>query len=114
MTIEVNGKVISTNYIKGNVSITSKGVFINGEPVEDFTEYTEKEINIHVAGLEGNISSHDGDIYVVGTVGNVESVNGDITVQGDVGGNVKNLNGDNRVANVHGSVDNFNGDNIGV
>lgn len=53
-----------------NITIGSKGVFINGKKVEDgvFADDTVKNITIVVNGNVGSIETENGDVEVKGNV----------------------------------------------
>lgn len=104
--IAINGKVYEN--ISGNMEITDKGVFVNGQPIEEYTEPPVCKIEIYgnvesiesenadvtVNGSAGTVVSKNGNVRISnGVTGNVESKNGNIIVGGGIGGDVTTKNG---------------------
>jgi len=104
--ISINGKIYEN--IKGTMEITDKGIFVNGQPIEEYKEPTvvyliiEGDVecitsdcgDITVHGSAKTINSKNGNVIIKSTVeGNVESKNGNITITGGVNGDVTSKNG---------------------
>lgn len=102
----INGKVYEN--ISGNMVINDNGVFINGQPIEEYKEPFVLKIEIQgtvesiesenadvtVNGSAGSVLTKNGNVRVSnGVTGNVETKNGNITVGGGVGGDVTTKNG---------------------
>ena len=85
----INGKVYEN--ISGNINITDEGVFVNGKPIEEYTEPHVCKIEIY--GNVENIESENADVTVNGSAGNVVSKNGNVRVSNGVTGNVESKNG---------------------
>ena len=104
--IVIDGKVYEG--INGKMTITDKGIFVNGKPLEEYTEPPVMKIEIH--GNVETIDSEDSDIEVKGNVTTVNSKNGNIHVGRDVLQNVESKNGNIHVnGNVMGEVTTKNG-----
>lgn len=102
----INGKVYEN--ISGNMVINDNGVFINGQPIEEYKEPFVLKIEIQgtvesiesenadvtVNGSAGSVLTKNGNVRISnGVTGNVETKNGNITVGGGVGGDVTTKNG---------------------
>lgn len=102
----INGKVYEN--ISGQMTITDKGVFVNGKPIEEYKEPIV--VKIEVNGTVESIESENADVTVNGTAGSVLNKNGNIRVRNGVTGNVESKNGNIFVSGgVGGDVTNKNG-----
>ena len=126
MKIKINNRTISYSDSKNNLSITSKGIFLNGKNIltgsevgsplniviEGDIDKLETSSDLEINGNVGNITSNSGDIDISGGVsGNIELNSGDIDISGGVGGNVKTTSGDIDISGgVRGNVSSVNGD----
>ena len=96
-SIVINGKTYKN--ISGNIVVNDEGVFVNGQPLEEYKEHVV--MNVTIQGDCDTVEAEDGDISIVGNVRDVTAKNGNIRIDGSVTGNVDNKNGN--VA-IHGSV----------
>lgn len=106
--IHINGKTYEN--IRGNMTITDKGIFVNGKPIEEYKEPFVVNLTI-----EGNVESvtSESDVTVNGEVGSAATRNGNITVTGNVLGNAETRNGNIVVkGDVHGDATTRNGNII--
>lgn len=102
----INGKVYEK--VCGSLTITDKGIFINGKPVEEYKE--PPVIKIEITGTVENIESENADVTVNGSAGSVTSKNGNVQVSNGVKGNVDTKNGNITVdGGVGGDVTTKNG-----
>ena len=85
----INGKVYEN--ISGQMEITDQGVFINGQPIEEYTEPFVLKVEIH--GNVDNLQSENADVTINGQAGTVVSKNGNVRVSNGVTGNVETKNG---------------------
>lgn len=102
----INGKVYEN--LSGTMTITDKGVFVNGKPIEEYEEPPVFKIEIN--GNVETIESESADIEVKGDVRSISSKNGNISVGRDVLENVESKNGNIHVSGkVIGDVTTKNG-----
>lgn len=81
----VNGRYV--NLTGQNVTITDKGLFVNGKTIEEFDDSQLPVIKIEITGNIENLTTENGDITVNGRVGAITSKNGNVdcqTVEGNV------------------------------
>ena len=102
----INGKVYEN--IRGNMTITDEGIFIDGKPIEEYQE--PPVIKIEITGSVGAVESENADVTVNGPAGSVTTKNGNVQVSGGVKGNVDTKNGNVTVGGgVEGDVTTKNG-----
>ena len=102
----INGKVYEN--IRGNMTITDEGIFIDGKPIEEYQE--PPVIKIEITGGVDAIESENADVTVNGPAGSVTTMNGNVQVSGGVKGNVDTKNGNVTVGGgVGGDVTTKNG-----
>jgi hypothetical protein len=123
--VKINGKVVYSGNVTGNMSIVNGEVRINGQLVEG--DKDAKTINIEVTGDVGDldvdycqylnvhsaneISTSSGDVSVGGSVsGNVTTSSGDVEVGGNVSGKVKTSSGDVTANKIEGGARTTSGD----
>lgn len=105
-SVTINDKVYES--INGTMTITDKGIFVNGRPIEEYKEPVAIKVvikgnvaridsncnNVTVEGDVHTVRSQNGSIQVNGNVtNNATTENGAIYVRGSVGGNVTTNNG---------------------
>lgn len=105
-SVVINGKVYEN--INGTMTITDKGIFVNGQPIEEYKEPVTIKVviksnvdrvdsncgNVTVEGDAHTVCSQNGSIQVNGNVtNNATTENGAIYVRGSIGGNVTTNNG---------------------
>ena len=100
----INGKVYEN--ISGNVVINDKGIYVNGQPLEEYEQLPLYKIEIY--GDVNTISSENASIDVNGNVGSISTKNGNVTCK-DVSGNVETKNGNVHCGKVGGDVLTKNG-----
>ena len=102
----INGKVYEN--IRGNMTITDEGIFIDGKPIEEYKE--PPVIKIEITGSVDAIESENADVTVNGPAGSVTTKNGNVQVSNGVRGNVDTKNGNVTVGGgVGGDVTTKNG-----
>lgn len=102
----IGGKVYEN--ICGTMTITDKGIYVNGKPIEEYKEPPVFKIEVH--GNVETIESDGTDIEVKGDVGTINTKNGNISVGRDVLQNVESKNGNIHVSGkVIGDVTTKNG-----
>lgn len=85
----INGKVYKN--LSGQMTITDKGVFVNGKPIEECDEPFVLKVEIN--GNVESVDSENADVTINGSAGSVVSKNGNIHVSRDVTGSVETKNG---------------------
>jgi len=102
--INIGGK----NYenISGNMTITDDGVFLNGQPIDEYKE--PPIVKIEITGDVEKVESEACDVTVNGNVGSIDSKNGNIHC-GNVMKNVESKNGNIHCGEVSGDVISKNG-----
>ena len=103
-TLNINGK--SYKNIKGKITITDKGIFVDGKPIEEYVE--PPVFKVVVEGNVESLNTENADVEVNGTVNTITSKNGNVTC-GDVLGNVDSKNGNVCCGKVEGDVTTKNG-----
>lgn len=105
---DIDGEVI----INGNVIHSAKElkvknnmVFINGEPVE---EYSNIPLKIEITGSVKSINTTSGSVHVEGDVTNVETMSGSVHCQ-TVKGNVGTMSGSVRCNIIEGDCSTMSG-----
>ena len=63
----VNGRYV--NLTGQNVTITDKGLFVNGKPIEEFDDSQLPVIKIEITGNIENLTTENGDITVKDVLG---------------------------------------------
>lgn len=105
-SITINGKTYSN--IKGTMTITDEGIFVDGKPIEEYKEPFQVELII-----KGNVQSVEAEnspVKIEGEVGSVLSKNGNVSIKGNVLGNAETKNGNIVVGgDVHGNATTKNG-----
>lgn len=112
-SIQINGKRIIVGGSVSSVMVSGRGVFIDGQRIEDgeFVMGDERVFNILVEGDVDTVTNETGNINVKGQVGSVKNVSGDVLVSGDAQGSVSTVSGDVKVkGSVLGSVKTVSGD----
>lgn len=106
--VTINGKTYEN--IKGDMTITDEGIFVNGKPIEEYKE--PFVVNLTIEGRVESVSA-EGDVTVNGEVGTATTKNGNVTVKGNVLGNAETKNGNIIVkGDVHGDATTKNGNII--
>lgn len=105
----VNGRYV--NLTGQNITITDRGMFVNGKPIEEFDESQVPVLRIEITGNVESLTTENGEVTVNGRVGTVVSKNGNVECQ-TVEGNVESKNGNVIVTTCHGDCDTKNGNII--
>lgn len=105
----VNGRYV--NLTGQNITITDRGMFVNGKPIEEFDESQVPVLKIEITGNIESLTTENGEVTVNGRVGTVVSKNGNVECQ-TVDGNVESKNGNVIVTTCHGDCDTKNGNII--
>jgi len=104
----INGRYV--NLTGQNITITDKGMFVNGKSIEEFAENESQVpvLKIEITGNVENLTTENGEVTVNGRVGTIVSKNGNIDCQ-TVEGNVESKNGNISVTTCHGDCETMNG-----
>lgn len=105
----VNGRYV--NLTGQNITITDRGMFVNGKPIEEFDDSQVPVLKIEITGNVESLTTENGEVTVNGRVGTVISKNGNVDCQ-TVEGNVESKNGNVTVTTCHGDCDTKNGNII--
>lgn len=105
----VNGRYV--NLTGQNITITDRGMFVNGKPIEEFDDSQVPVLKIEITGNVESLTTENGEVTVNGRVGTVVSKNGNVDCQ-TVEGNVESKNGNVTVTTCHGDCDTKNGNII--
>ena len=105
----VNGRYV--NLTGQNITITDRGMFVNGKPIEEFDDSQVPVLRIELTGNVESLTTENGEVTVNGRVGTVVSKNGNVECQ-TVEGNVESKNGNVIVTTCHGDCDAKNGNII--
>lgn len=105
----VNGRYV--NLTGQNITITDRGMFVNGKPIEEFDDSQVPVLKIEITGNIESLTTENGEVTVNGRVGTVVSKNGNVECQ-TVEGNVESKNGNVIVTTCHGDCDTKNGNII--
>lgn len=105
----VNGRYV--NLTGQNITITDRGMFVNGKPLEEFDDSQVPVLKIEITGNVESLTTENGEVTVNGRVGTVVSKNGNVDCQ-TVEGNVESKNGNVIVTTCHGDCDTKNGNII--
>lgn len=105
----VNGRYV--NLTGQNITITDRGMFVNGKPIEEFDESQVPVLKIEITGNIESLTTENGEVTVNGRVGTVVSKNGNVECQ-TVEGNMESKNGNVIVTTCHGDCDTKNGNII--
>lgn len=105
----VNGRYV--NLTGQNITITDRGMFVNGKPLEEFDDSQLPVLKIEITGNVESLTTENGEVTVNGRVGTVVSKNGNVNCQ-TVEGNVESKNGNVIVTTCHGDCDTKNGNII--
>lgn len=105
----VNGRYV--NLTGQNITITDRGMFVNGKPIEEFDESQVPVLKIEITGNIESLTTNNGEVTVNGRVGTVVSKNGNVECQ-TFEGNVESKNGNVVVTTCHGDCDTKNGNII--
>lgn len=105
----VNGRYV--NLTGQNITITDRGMFVNGKPLEEFDDSQVPVLKIEITGNIESLTTENGEVTVNGRVGTVISKNGNVDCQ-TVEGNVESKNGNVTVTTCHGDCDTKNGNII--
>lgn len=109
--ITVNGVTYSNTDMTGDVTINSKGILIDGKPLNVAAQYESKIITISITGDIGELTCQGSStVDVNGVVGEIETVSGEVYVVGDINGNVETVSGDVRAGKILGKVKTVSGD----
>lgn len=101
----VNGRYV--NLTGQNITITDRGMFVNGKPIEEFDDSQVPVLKIEITGNVESLTTENGEVTVNGRVGTVGSKNGNVECQ-TVEGNVESKNGNVIVTTCHGDCDTKN------
>lgn len=102
----VNGRYV--NLTGQNITITDRGMFVNGKPIEQFDESQVPVLRIEITGNVESLTTENGEVTVNGRVGTVVSKNGNVNCQ-TVEGNVESKNGNVMCGKIMGDCDTKNG-----
>lgn len=102
----VNGRYV--NLTGQNISITDRGIFVNGKPIEEFDDSQVPVLKIEITGNVESLTTENGEVTVNGRVGTVVSKNGNVNCQ-TVEGNVESKNGNVMCGKIMGDCDTKNG-----
>lgn len=102
----VNGRYV--NLTGQNITITDRGMFVNGKPIEEFDESQVPVLRIEITGNIESLTTENGEVTVNGRVGTVVSKNGNVNCQ-TVEGNVESKNGNVMCGKIMGDCDTKNG-----
>lgn len=105
----VNGRYV--NLTGQNITITDRGMFVSGKPIEEFDDSQVPVLKIEITGNVESLTTENGEVTVNGRVGTVVSKNGNVNCQ-TVEGNVESKNGNVIVTTCHGDCDTKNGNII--
>ena len=104
--IRVNGRYV--NLTGQNITITDRGMFVNGKPIEEFDDSQVPVLKIEITGNVESLTTENGEVTVNGRVGTVVSKNGNVNCQ-TVEGNVESKNGNVMCGKIMGDCDTKNG-----
>lgn len=102
----VNGRYV--NLTGQNITITDRGMFVNGKPLEEFDDSQVPVLKIEITGSIESLTTENGEVTVNGRVGTVVSKNGNVNCQ-TVEGNVESKNGNVMCGKIMGDCDTKNG-----
>ena len=107
MKIDINGTRCEIDALEGRaLKISPNGIHCEDRIMSDFTEGSDKVLNIHIHGnIDGDLIIDMGDVHVSGSIWkDVHVTNGDLSVHGDIFGHANVDNGDIkcRTAGVYG------------
>lgn len=102
----VNGRYV--NLTGQNITITDRGMFVNGKPLEEFDDSQVPVLKIEITGNIESLTTENGEVTVNGRVGTVVSKNGNVNCQ-TVEGNVESKNGNVMCGKIMGDCDTKNG-----
>lgn len=102
----VNGRYV--NLTGQNITITDRGMFVNGKPIEEFDDSQVPVLKIEITGNVESLTTENGEVTVNGRVGTVVSKNGNVECQ-TVEGNVESKNGNVMCGKIMGDCDTKNG-----
>lgn len=102
----VNGRYV--NLTGQNITITDRGMFVNGKPLEEFDDSQVPVLKIEITGNIESLTIENGEVTVNGRVGTVVSKNGNVNCQ-TVEGNVESKNGNVMCGKIMGDCDTKNG-----
>lgn len=102
----VNGRYV--NLTGQNITITDRGMFVNGKPLEEFDDSQVPVLKIEITGNVESLTTENGEVTVNGRVGTVVSKNGNVDCQ-TVEGNVESKNGNVMCGKIMGDCDTKNG-----
>lgn len=102
----VNGRYV--NLTGQNITITDRGMFVNGKPLEEFDDSQVPVLRIEITGNVESLTTENGEVAVNGRVGTVVSKNGNVECQ-TVEGNVESKNGNVMCGKIMGDCDTKNG-----
>lgn len=102
----INGRYV--NLTGQNITITDRGMFVNGKPLEEFDESQVPVLKIEITGNVESLTTENGEVTVNGRVGSVVSKNGNVNCQ-TVEGNVESKNGNVMCATIKGDCETKNG-----
>lgn len=102
----VNGRYV--NLTGQNITITDRGMFVNGKPIEEFDDSQVPVLKNEITGNVESLTTENGEVTVNGRVGTVVSKNGNVNCQ-TVEGNVESKNGNVMCGKIMGDCDTKNG-----
>lgn len=106
---KINNRVINAQ--GKHITITNGKIFIDGKPIEDYSQSEEKVVNIVIEGSVDMLQvDHCSTITVNGDTKKVKTGSGDVAVTGNVKGNVHTGSGDVRCGTVEEDVSTGSGD----
>lgn len=110
--VTINGKTrVNSRYVNltgQNITITDRGMFVNGKPIEEFDDSQVPVLKIEITGNVESLTTENGEVTVNGRVGTVVSKNGNVNCQ-TVEGNVESKNGNVMCGKIMGDCDTKNG-----
>jgi len=106
-SVTIDGKTFKN--IKGTMEINSKGIFVDGKPLEEYKE--PPVVKVIINGNVESIETENADVEVKGSVNTITSKNGNISCQ-EVKGNLETKNGNVCCGRVGGDVTTKNGNII--
>ena len=113
--VTINGKTrVNARYVNltgQNITITDRGMFVNGKPIEEFDDSQVPVLKIEITGNVESLTTENGEVTVNGRVGTVVSKNGNVNCQ-TVEDNMESKNGNVIVTTCHGDCDTKNGNII--
>lgn len=102
----INGRYV--NLTGQDITITDKGMLVNGRPIEKFDDSSVPVLKIEITGNVETLTIENGEVTVNGRVGSIVSKNGNVDCQ-TVEGNVDSKNGNVMCTTIKGDCETKNG-----